>query len=116
MIKTEKYTYNEETGQLNTETGHNLFVALNELFGFKIDLLQSYAAKQYQVVSDGLKFEGDFEDFLNMLNASNKVKVSVAKSNRNAAPRHVLYIKKIEEVKTEDKRQVKKSTSRKDKA
>ena len=116
MIKTDKYVYNEETGQLNTETGYSMFVALNELFGFKIDLLQSYAAKQYQVVSDGLKFEGDFEDFLNMLNASNKVKVNVAKSNRNAAPRHTLYIKKIEEVKTEDKQQTKKPTSRKDKA
>lgn len=116
MIKTERYTYDESNDKLSAETGHNLFVALNELFGFKIDLLQSYAAKQYQVVSDGLKFEGDFEDFLNMLNASNKVKVNVAKSNRNAAPRHVLYIKKIEEVKTEDKQRTKKPTSGKDKA
>ena len=94
MIKTQNYTYNEENGQLVANTGYNVFVALNELFDFKINLLESYAAKNYKIVSDGLVFTGDFEDFLNMLNASNKVEVNVAKSNCNQVPRHVLFIKK----------------------
>ena len=94
MIKTANYTYNEENGQLVANTGYNIFVALNELFDFKINLLESYAAKNYKIVSDGLVFTGDFEDFLNMLNASNKVEVNVAKSNCNQVPKHVLFIKK----------------------
>ena len=95
MIKTENYTYNEENGQLVANTGYNVFVALNELFDFKINLLESYAAKNYKIVSDGLVFTGDFEDFLNMLNASNKVEVNVAKSNRNSPPKHVIFIEKV---------------------
>ena len=95
MIKTENYTYNEDTKQLTTATGYNLFVALNELFDFNIDLLKSYSAKNYKIVSNDLVFSGDFEDFMNMLNTSGKVKVNVAKSNRNSPPKHVIFIEKV---------------------
>ena len=111
MIKTEHYVYDEENGQLVAKTGYNLFVALNELFDFKIDLLKSYSAKTYKAVNDGAEFSGDFEDLLNWLNASKKVVVNVAKSHQNQVPKHVVFIKKVEIV-PEVKEQTKKKAAK----
>lgn len=96
MIKTLNYTYDESNSVLFAKTGMGMLEALNDIFEFDFSLLESYCAKNYKLVSKtGEVFSGDFEDLLNMLNASGKVEVVVAKSHRNNTPAHTLHIKKV---------------------
>lgn len=90
-VKTQFYTYDDETGELVAPTGHGVFVAMNDLFNFKINLAKSYAAKYYKITfEDETEFSGDFEDLLNLL--AKTCDIRRAKSNRNAVPKHVIYL------------------------